>query len=168
MVVSWLYYDDNIHVPLMYCRCIGNCLCFPPYSAHHLIGPSLSGYPVLGISSPWVWLLVGGAAMAWKHQTCYQVFCRQGMYVPACPVGCYPAETTGTAASGQASTWAILQAWHTGLLWGTKQGTKGSGKSQWHWSEELNWCFYYVLRMYMRYIDSMSELRCSKKCLNLS
>ncbi len=39
--VSWMYYDGNVHVSLVYYGCIGSCnphLYFPPYFAHHLFG----------------------------------------------------------------------------------------------------------------------------------
>jgi hypothetical protein len=62
-------------------------------------GPSLSGYPVLGISSPWVWLLLGGGSLDMAAPD--MLFGRQGIHVPACPLGCCSAETT----AGQASTW---------------------------------------------------------------
>ena len=63
------------------------------------LGPSLSGYPVLGISNPWVWLLEGGDSHSMAAPD--MLFGLQGMDVPACPVGCCPAEST----PGQASTW---------------------------------------------------------------
>ena len=59
---------------------------------------ALSGYPVLGISSPWVWLLLDGGSLDMAAPD--MLFGRQGMHVPACPVGCCSAETT----AGQPST----------------------------------------------------------------
>ena len=63
------------------------------------LGPSLSGHPLLGISSPWVWLLM--AYVSHGMAASDMLFCRPDMHVPAFPVGCCPAETT----AGQASTW---------------------------------------------------------------
>ena len=56
--------------------------------------------PVLGISSPWVWLLEDGDSHGMAAPD--MLLGLQGMDVPACSVGCCPAETT----AGQASTWA--------------------------------------------------------------
>ena len=99
--VSWMYYDCNIHVSLLYYECIGSCA--PHLFLHTLpitfLGPSLSGYPVLGISSPWVWLLLDGGSLDMAAPD--MLFGRQGIHVPACPVGCCPTEST----PGQASTW---------------------------------------------------------------
>ena len=104
--VSWMYY---VHIKLlltMYLPCIMDVFEVVPHTSVFLhilpitfLGPSLSGHLVLGISSPWVWLLEGGDS----HGTAApdMLFGLQGMDVPACPVGCCPAETT----AGQASTW---------------------------------------------------------------
>ncbi len=50
-------------------------------------------------SSPWVWLLGGGGSHGMAAPD--MIFCRQGMHIPACPVGCFAAETT----PGQESRW---------------------------------------------------------------
>ena len=88
----------------MYLSCIMDVLEAVPLTSVFLhtlpitfLGPSLSGYPVLGISSPWVWLLVDGGSLGMAAPD--MLFGRQGMHVPTCPVGCCPAETT----AGQAS-----------------------------------------------------------------
>ena len=54
--------------------------------------PSLSGYPVFGIRSPWVWLLVGGDCHGMAAPD--MLFGKQCLHVPVCPVGCFAAETT--------------------------------------------------------------------------
>jgi hypothetical protein len=91
----------------MYLSCIMDVLDVVPHTSESVflhalpitfLGPSLSGYPVLGISSPWVWLLEGGGSLDMAAPD--MLFGLQGMDVPACPVGCCPAETT----AGQAST----------------------------------------------------------------
>ena len=100
--VSWMYYDGNIHVSLMYYGCIGSFtphLCFPPYSAHHLFGAQPIRASSFGHQQP-----MGLAPVGWGqpwHGSTRHAFGRQGMHVPACPVGHCPAETT----AGQASTW---------------------------------------------------------------
>ncbi len=63
------------------------------------LGPSPSGHPGFGISRPWVWLLGGGGSHGMAAPDV--IFCRQGMHIPACPVGCFAAETN----PGQASRW---------------------------------------------------------------
>ncbi len=62
---------------------------------------SPSGHPVFGISRPWLWLLGGGARGSHGMAAPDMLFCRQGMHIPACPVGCFAAETT----PGQTSRW---------------------------------------------------------------
>ena len=104
--VSGMYHDCIMTVITMYLSCIMDVLEFVPHTSVFLhtlpitfLGPSLSGHPVLGISSSWVWPLVGGGSHGMAAPD--MLFCRQGMHVPACPDGCCPAETT----AGQASTW---------------------------------------------------------------
>ena len=79
--VSWVYYECNNLVSLMYYWCIRTCTlqwAYTPVFLHTLaitsLGPSPAGHPVFGISSPWVchagsWGV--GAATAWQHQTCF-------------------------------------------------------------------------------------------------
>ena len=90
----------------MYFLCIMAVLEVVPHTSVFLhtlpitfLGPSLSGHPVLGISSPWIWILEGGDSHGMAAPD--MLFGRQGMDVPASPVGCCPAEIT----AGQASTW---------------------------------------------------------------
>jgi hypothetical protein len=104
--VSWMYCGCNSLVSLMYYWCIITCTlqwAYTPVFLHTLaitsLGPSPSGHPVFGISSPWVWLLGGGGSHGMAAQG--MLFCRQGMHIPACPVGCLAAETT----PGHASRW---------------------------------------------------------------
>ena len=104
--VSGLYHGCIMSVLTMYLSCIMDVFEVVPHTSVFLhtlpitfLGPSLSGHPVLGISSPWVWLLEGGDSHGMAAPD--MLFGLQGMDVPACPVGCCPAETT----AGQASTW---------------------------------------------------------------
>ena len=123
--VSWMYYDCNIHVSLMYYGCIGSCaphLCFPPYSSHHLLGAQPIRYPVLGISSPWVWLLLGGGSLDMAAPD--MLFGRQGMHVPACPVGCCPAETTAGQASTRGPYTPCSRPETLGCCWGPNRAQK--------------------------------------------
>ena len=103
--VSRMYPTCIMTVISMYLSCIMDVLEVAPHTSVFLhtlpitfLGPSLSGYPVLGISSLWVWLLLDGGSLGMAAPD--MLFGRQGMHVPACPVGCYSAETT----AGQAST----------------------------------------------------------------
>ena len=103
--VSGMYDECIMSVLTMYISCIMDVLEVVPHTSVFLhtlpitfLGPSLSGHPVLGISSPWVWLLLGGGCLDMAAPD--MLFGRQGMHVPACPVGCCSAETT----AGQAST----------------------------------------------------------------
>ena len=103
--VSRMYPTCIMTVISMYLSCIMDVLEVAPHTSVFLhtlpitfLGPSLSGYPVLGISSLWVWLLLDGGSLGMAAPG--MLFGRQGMHVPACPVGCYSAETT----AGQAST----------------------------------------------------------------
>ena len=105
--VSRMYHGCIMKVIFMYLSCIMDVLELVLHTSVFLhtlpitfLGPSLSGHPVLGISSPWVWLLEGGDSHGMAAPD--MLFGLQGMDVPACPVGCCPAETT----AGQASTWA--------------------------------------------------------------
>jgi hypothetical protein len=95
-----------VTVMTMHLSCIMDVLEAVPYTSvllHTLsitfLGPILSGHQFLGISSPWVWFLVGGDSHGLAAPD--MLLGRQGMHVPACPIGCCPAETT----VGQASTW---------------------------------------------------------------
>jgi hypothetical protein len=104
--VSWMYCSCNSQVSLMYYWCIRTCTlqwAYTPVFLHTLaitsLGPSPSGHPVFGISRPWVWLLGGGGSHGMAAPD--MLFCRQGMHIPACPVGCLAAETT----PGHASRW---------------------------------------------------------------
>ena len=104
--VSGMYHGCIMFVITMYLSCIMDVLEVLPYTSDFLhtlpitfLDPSQSGHPVLGISSPWGWLLVAGGSHGMAAPD--MLFGRQGMHVPACPVGCCPAETT----AGQASTW---------------------------------------------------------------
>ena len=104
--VLGMYHECIAAVTAMYLSCIMDVLDVVPHTSVFLhtlpitfLGPSLSGHPVLGISSPWVWLLEGGDGHGMAAPD--MLFGLQGMDVPACPVGCCPAETT----PGQASTW---------------------------------------------------------------
>ena len=104
--VSRMYHGCIMKVIFMYLSCIMDVLELVLHISVFLhtlpitfLGPSLSGHPVLGISSPWVWLLEGGDSHGMAAPD--MLFGLQGMDVPACPVGCCPAETT----AGQASTW---------------------------------------------------------------
>ena len=106
MFVSGMYHGCIMIVTSMYLSCIMNVLEVAPHSSVFLHtlpitfwGPSLSGYPVLGISSLWVWLLLDGGSLGMAAPD--MLFGLQGMDVPACHVGCCPAEST----PGQASTW---------------------------------------------------------------
>ena len=101
-----MYQGCIMMVISMYLSCIMDVLEVVPHTSVFLhtlpitfLGPSLSGHPGLGISSPWVWLLLDGGSLDMAAPD--MLFGRQGMHVPACPVGCCPAETT----AGQASTW---------------------------------------------------------------
>jgi hypothetical protein len=107
--VIMMYFQCTFYVLAviaLYLSCITDVLEVVPYTPVFLhtlaltfLGPSPSGHPVFGISSPWVWLLgVGGSHGMAAPDT---LFCRQGMHIPACPVGCFAAETT----PGQASRW---------------------------------------------------------------
>ena len=103
--VSGMYHGCIMTVISMYLSCIMDVLEVVPHTSVFLLTlpttflePSLSGYPVLGISSSWVWLLLDGDSHGMAAPD--MLFGRQGMHVPACPVGCCPAETT----AGQAST----------------------------------------------------------------
>ena len=99
---AWMYYDCNIHVSLMYYGCIGSCtphLCFPPYSSHHLLGAQPIRVSSFGHQQPMGLAPVGWGSLGMAAPD--MLFGRQGMHVPACPVGCCSAETT----AGQASTW---------------------------------------------------------------
>ncbi len=65
MYVSGMYHGCIMIVTSLYLSCIMNVLEAVPHTSVFLhtlpitfLGPSLSGYPVLGISSPWVWLLL--------------------------------------------------------------------------------------------------------------
>ena len=73
--VSWMYYEGNIHVSLMYYGCIGTCtshLCFPPYSAHHLFGAQFyQGIQFWASAAHGSGSWRVGTAMAWQHQTCF-------------------------------------------------------------------------------------------------
>ena len=104
--VSGMYHGCIMKVIFMYLSCIMDVLELVLHTSVFLhtlpitfLGPSLSGHPVLVISSPWVWLLEGGDSHGMAAPD--MLFGLQGMDVPACPVGCCPAETT----AGQASTW---------------------------------------------------------------
>jgi hypothetical protein len=95
--VSWMYCSCNSQVSLMYYWCIRTCTlqwAYTPVFLHTLaitsLGPSPSGHPVFGISRPWVWLLGGGGSHGMAAPD--MLFCRQGMHIPACPVGCFAAE----------------------------------------------------------------------------
>ena len=95
-----------MNVITLYLSCITDVLelvPYPPVFLHTLaitsLGPSPSGHPVFGISRPWVWLLGGGGSHGMAAPD--MLFCRQGMHIPACPVGCLAAETT----PGHASRW---------------------------------------------------------------
>ena len=101
-----MYHECIAAVTAMYLSCIMDVFEVVPHTSVFLhtlpitfLGPSLSGHPVLGISSPWIWLLEGGDSHGMAAPD--MLFGRQGMDVPASPVGCCPAETT----AGQASTW---------------------------------------------------------------
>ena len=103
--VSGMYHGCIMAVIAMYLSCIMDVFEVVPHTSVFLhtlpitfLGPSLSGHPVLGISSPWVWLLEGGDSHGMAAPD--MLFGLQGKDVPACPVGCCPAETT----AGQAST----------------------------------------------------------------
>ena len=105
--VSGMYHGCIMSVLAMYLSCIMDVLEGVPHTSVFLhtlpltfLGPSLSGHPVLSISSPWVWLLEDGVCHGMAAPD--MLFGRQGMDVPACPIGCYPAETT----AGQVSTWS--------------------------------------------------------------
>ena len=72
----------------MYLSCIMDVLEVLPYTSDFIhtlpitfLNPSLSGHPVLGISRPWVWPLVGGGSHGMA--TPDMLFCRQGILVPA-------------------------------------------------------------------------------------
>ena len=102
--VSVMYQGCIMTVISMYLSCIMDVLEVVPHTSVFLhtlpttfLEPSLSGYPVLGISSPWVWLLLDGDSHGMAAPD--MLFGRQGMHVPACPVGCYSAETTAVQAS---------------------------------------------------------------------
>ena len=102
-----MYHGCIMKVIFMYLSCIMDVLELVLHTSVFLhtlpitfLGPSLSGHPVLGISSPWVWLLEGGDGHGMAAPD--MLFGLQGMDVPACPVGCCPAEST----PGQASKWA--------------------------------------------------------------
>ena len=104
--VSRMYHGCIMKVIFMYLSCIMDVLELVLHTSVFLhtlpitfLGPSLSGHPVLVISSPWVWLLEGGDSHGMAAPD--MLFGLQGMDVPACPVGCCPAETT----AGRASTW---------------------------------------------------------------
>ncbi len=103
--VSRMYHGCIMIVISMYFSCITDVLEVVPHTfvfLHTLpitfLGPSLSGYPVLGISRPRVWLLLDGGSLDMAAPD--MLFGRQGMHVPAGPMGCCPAETS----AGQAST----------------------------------------------------------------
>jgi len=94
-----------MNVITLYLSCITDVLevvPYPPVFLHTLaitfLGPSPSGHPVFGISSPWVWLLGGGGSHGMAAPD--MLFCRQSMHIPACPVGCLAAETTPWQAAG--------------------------------------------------------------------
>ncbi len=67
------------------------------------------------------------------------LFGRQGMHIPACPVGCLAAETTPGQAAGiqMGPLKSRPQTQHIGLLLRAKQGTNNSEKSQSSPREEL-------------------------------
>ena len=97
-----------MNVVTLYLSCISDVLevvPYPPVFLHILaitsLGPSPSGHPVFGISNPWVWLLGGGGSHGMAAPG--MLFCRQGMHIPACPVGCLAAETT------PGESWACIQ-----------------------------------------------------------
>ena len=104
--VSGMYHGCTVPVIALYLSCITDVLelvHYTPVFLHTLaitcLGPSPSGHPVFGISNPWVWLLGGGGSHGMAAPD--MLFCRQGMHIPACPVGCFAAETT----PGQAFRW---------------------------------------------------------------
>jgi len=104
--VSRMYHGCIMKVIFMYLSCIMDVLELVLHTSVFLhtlpitfLGPSLSGHPVLGISSPWIWLLEGGDSHGMAAPD--MLFGRQGVDVPACPVWCCAAETT----AGQASIW---------------------------------------------------------------
>ena len=124
-----MYHGCILIVISMYLSCIMDVMEVVPHTSVFLhtlpitfLGPSLSRHPVLGISSPWFWLLVGEGSHGMAAPD--MLFGRQGMHVPACPVGHCPAEIH------MGPLHSMLQALHTGLLWGAKQGPKDSEKSQ--------------------------------------
>ena len=153
---SWMYYDCNNHVSLMYYGCIGSFtlhLCFPPYSAHHLFGAQPIRASRFGHQQP-----MGLAPVGWgqpRHGSTRHAFWQTGhacssmpCWVLSCRNYCWSGIYTGPLHS-------MLQAWDSGLLWGAKQGPKDSEKSQWSPSDELNGCIFYVFHMYLWCIDNV-------------
>ncbi len=103
-------------------------------------------HPVFGISSPWVchagsWGV--GAATAWQHQTCFV----QAGHAHSSMPSWVPCSRNNSWADGAPKVEAPAQ--HIGLLWGAKQGTNDSEKSQSSPREELKWCIYSVFQMYL-------------------
>jgi hypothetical protein len=106
--VSGMYHGCITMVISLYLSCIMDVLVVVTHTSVFLhtlpitfLGPSLSGHPDLSISSPWVWLLLGEGSHCMAAPD--MLFGRQGMHVPACPVGCYIAETTAGQESTQCS-----------------------------------------------------------------
>ena len=108
--------------------------------------------PVLGISSPWVWvwLLEGGDSHSMAAPD--MIFGLQGMDVPACPVGCCPAEST----PGQASRWGPYSPGSRPNILGCCRGPNRAQKTVKSTCQVHKGCIWYVLQMYQRCI--MDEL----------
>jgi hypothetical protein len=127
-----------LYLPCINYGCIRSCTlqwAYTPVFLHTLaitsLGPSPSGHPVFGISSPWVWLLGDGGSHGMAGPD--MLFCRQGMLIPASwqhvqldalqqkpLLGRHP-DGAPTVQAPDLTYWAAV---------GAKQGTINSEKSQ--------------------------------------
>ena len=129
--VSWMYYEGNIHVSLMYYGCIGTCtshLCFPPYSTHHLFGAQPIRASSFGHQQP-MDLAPGGWGQPW-HGSTRHAFWPAGHGCSSMPCWVLSSRNHPWAGIHMGPLHSMHQAWHTGLLWGAKQGPKDSEKYQ--------------------------------------